>query len=140
MRGCPFNCEFCDIIDVRRVPRSKTNEQMLAELQALHDTGYRGHVDFVDDNLIGNKKALRRFLPLLAQWQKERGYPFMFSTEASINLSDDGPLMEMMREANFFAIFVGIESPDTATLVSAQKKQNTGAAWPTASIASTPTA
>ncbi|MGE3648048.1 MAG: B12-binding domain-containing radical SAM protein [Reyranellaceae bacterium] len=125
-RGCPFNCEFCDIIELfGRVPRSKTNEQMLAELQALHDTGYRGHVDFVDDNLIGNKKALRRFLPLLAQWQKERGYPFMFSTEASINLSDDGPLMEMMREANFFAIFVGIESPDTATLVSAQKKQNT---------------
>jgi radical SAM superfamily enzyme YgiQ (UPF0313 family) len=125
-RGCPFNCEFCDIIELfGRVPRSKTNEQMLAELQALYDSGYRGHVDFVDDNLIGNKKALKRFLPLLAQWQKERRYPFMFSTEASINLSDDVQLMGMMREANFFAIFVGIESPDTKTLVSAQKKQNT---------------
>ncbi len=125
-RGCPFNCEFCDIIELfGRVPRAKTNEQMLAELQALFDIGYRGHVDFVDDNLIGNKRALKLFLPMLTKWQAERGYPFMFSTEASINLADDSQLLEMLGKANFFAIFVGIESPDTKTLVAARKKQNT---------------
>jgi len=125
-RGCPFNCEFCDIIELYgRVPRSKTNAQMLTELDALYQTGYRGHVDFVDDNLIGNKKALKIFLPALRDWQRERGYPFKFSTEASINLADDSQLLQMMSAANFFAIFVGIESPDTETLVSAQKKQNT---------------
>ena len=125
-RGCPFNCEFCDIIELYgRVPRSKSNEQMLAELQTLYDAGYRGHVDFVDDNLIGNKKALKRFLPALTAWQKERRYPFEFSTEASMNLADDSQLLEMLKQANFFAIFVGIESPDTDTLIATQKKQNT---------------
>jgi radical SAM superfamily enzyme YgiQ (UPF0313 family) len=125
-RGCPFNCEFCDIIELfGRIPRSKTNEQMLAELQALYDMGYRGHVDFVDDNFIGNKKTIKRFLPALEQWQAEHGHPFMFSTEASINVADDTELLGMMARANFFAIFVGIESPDTNTLIVAQKKQNT---------------
>lgn len=125
-RGCPFNCEFCDIIELYgRVPRSKTNVQMLAELDALYQRGYRGHVDFVDDNLVGNKKALKIFLPALIQWQQERGYPFRFSTEASINLADDTQLLHLMSQANFFAIFVGIESSDTETLVSTQKKQNT---------------
>ena len=125
-RGCPFNCEFCDIIELYgRVPRSKTNDQMLAELQYLYDAGYRGHVDFVDDNLIGNKKALKRFLPALTAWQKERKFPFEFSTEASMNLADDTELLGMLKAANFFAIFVGIESPDTATLIATQKKQNT---------------
>ena len=125
-RGCPFNCDFCDIIELYgRVPRTKANEQMLAELQTLYDAGYRGHVDFVDDNLIGNKKALKRFLPALEAWQKGLGYPFRFSTEASINLADDSQLLDMMKAANFFAIFVGIESPDTDTLIAAQKKQNT---------------
>lgn len=125
-RGCPFMCEFCDIIELYgRVPRSKTNEQMLAELQALFDMGYRGHVDFVDDNFIGNKKNIKKFLPALEQWQVEHGHPFMFSTEASINLADDSELLGMMARANFFAVFVGIESPDTNTLIMAQKKQNT---------------
>lgn len=125
-RGCPFNCEFCDIIELfGRMPRSKTGEQMIAELQALHDAGYRGHVDFVDDNLIGNKKALKKFLPVLEAWQKSAGYPFMFSTEASINLADDAELLDMMKRANFFAVFVGIESPDTETLIATRKKQNT---------------
>lgn len=125
-RGCPFLCEFCDIIELYgRVPRSKTNQQMLAELQALFDMGYRGLVDFVDDNFIGNKKAIKKFLPVLEQWQVEHGHPFMFSTEASINLADDGELLGMMARANFFVVFVGIESPDTNTLIAAQKKQNT---------------
>jgi radical SAM superfamily enzyme YgiQ (UPF0313 family) len=87
--------------------------------------GYRGHLDFVDDNFIGNKKSLRRFLPELAAWQRAHDYPFEFSTEASVNLADDPELLEMMAAANFFAIFVGIESPDPATLIAAKKKQNT---------------
>ena len=102
-RGCPFTCEFCDIIELYgRVPRTKTAAQMLAELQALYDLGYRGHVDFVDDNLIGNKKAVKAFLPHLAQWLKERDYPFEFTTEASLNLADDVELLGLMRDANFF--------------------------------------
>ncbi len=126
-RGCPFNCEFCDIIELYgRVPRAKTNAQMLQELDRLYALGFRGHLDFVDDNLIGNKKALKRFLPALKEWQQNRNYPFKFSTEASINLADDDELLSMLREANFFVVFIGIESPDTATLIAMQKKQNTG--------------
>jgi radical SAM superfamily enzyme YgiQ (UPF0313 family) len=125
-RGCPFTCEFCDIIELYgRVPRSKTTSQVLAELDALYALGYRGHVDFVDDNLIGNKKALKLFLPELKNWQIARDYPFEFSTEASVNLADDDSLLQMMREANFFAVFIGIESPDPETLISMKKKQNT---------------
>lgn len=125
-RGCPFTCEFCDIIELYgRVPRAKTKPQMLAELDRLYELGYRGHVDFVDDNLIGNKKAVKAFLPELAHWCKSRNYPFEFSTEASINLSDDAELMRLMRDANFFAVFVGIESPDPAVLTLTKKKQNT---------------
>jgi radical SAM superfamily enzyme YgiQ (UPF0313 family) len=113
-RECPFTCEFCDIIELYgRVPRAKTNQQMLAELDRLYQLGYRGHVDFVDDNLIGNKKAVKGFLPHLARWNEDHDYPFEFSTEASINLSDDQELMRLMRDANFFGVFVGIESPAT---------------------------
>jgi radical SAM superfamily enzyme YgiQ (UPF0313 family) len=125
-RGCPFTCEFCDIIELYgRKPRTKSNAQMLAELDRLFELGYRGHVDFVDDNLIGNKRALKDFLPALAAWQKEHDYPFRFSTEASINLADDDELLDMLKQANFFAVFVGIESPDPETLVHMRKKQNT---------------
>lgn len=125
-RGCPFSCEFCDIIELYgRVPRTKTNAQVLMELDALHALGYRGHVDFVDDNLIGNKKALKQFLPDLRLWQEKKNFPFEFSTEASINLADDSDLLRGLSDTNFFAVFVGIESPDTDTLIMAQKKQNT---------------
>ena len=125
-RGCPFTCEFCDIIELYgRVPRTKTTLQILAELDRLYALGYRGHVDFVDDNLIGNKKALKQFLPSLKEWQEEHDYPFEFSTEASVNLADDDELLHMMRDADFFAVFVGIESPDPETLVAMKKKQNT---------------
>lgn len=124
-RGCPFTCEFCDIIELYgRVPRTKTVTQMLAELDALYRIGYRGTVDFVDDNLIGNKKAVKAFLPHLADWQRQRGYPFGLATQASINLADDDALLRMMREANFGAVFIGIESPNSDTLISMQKKQN----------------
>jgi radical SAM superfamily enzyme YgiQ (UPF0313 family) len=125
-RGCPFTCEFCDIIELYgRVPRTKTTRQMLAELDVLYQMGYRGHLDFVDDNFIGNKKSLRLFLPELAAWQRAHDYPFELSTEASVNLADDPELLQMMAAANFFGIFVGIESPDPATLVAMRKKQNT---------------
>jgi radical SAM superfamily enzyme YgiQ (UPF0313 family) len=125
-RGCPFTCEFCDIIEIYgRVPRTKTTPQVLAELETLYQLGYRGHVDFVDDNIIGNKKAVKAFMPALADWLRTHDYPFEFSTEASINLADDDVLLKMMQHANFFSIFVGIESPDPETLVLTKKKQNT---------------
>jgi len=125
-RGCPFNCEFCDIIELYgRVPRAKTPEQVLAELDALYALGHRGRVDFVDDNLVGNKKALREFLPALVRWQQAHGCPFEFSTEASVNVAADRAVLLLLREANFRRVFVGIESPDTDTLVGARKKQNT---------------
>ena len=125
-RGCPFTCEFCDIIELYgRVPRAKTNAQMLHELDVLYELGYRGHVDFVDDNLIGNKKAVKAFLPELKTWLEQHDYPFEFTTEASLNLADDSELLRLMSEANFVGIFVGIESPDAATLVAMRKKQNT---------------
>ncbi len=125
-RGCPFTCEFCDIIELYgRVPRAKTNAQMLAELDELYRLGYRGHVDFVDDNLIGNKKAVKAFLPELAKWLEAHDYPFEFTTEASLNLADDPEFLKLMTQANFIGVFVGIESPDPATLVAMRKKQNT---------------
>jgi radical SAM superfamily enzyme YgiQ (UPF0313 family) len=124
-RGCPFTCEFCDIIELYgRAPRTKTSAQMLAELDALYRLGYRGHVDFVDDNLIGNKKAVKAFLPALKMWLEERDYPFEFTTEASINLADDPDLLRLMNETNFIGVFVGIESPDPETLLMMRKKQN----------------
>ncbi len=125
-RGCPFTCEFCDIIELYgRVPRTKTNAQMLAELDELYRLGYRGHVDFVDDNLIGNKKAVKAFLPDLARWLEAHDYPFEFTTEASLNLADDSELLRLMNEANFVGVFIGIESPDADTLNMMRKKQNT---------------
>lgn len=125
-RGCPFTCEFCDIIELfGRRPRTKTNEQMLAELDAIYALGYRGHVNFVDDNLIGNKKAVKQFLPELIRWQEEHGYPFDFSTEASLNIADDAELMAMLSRAGFLGVFIGIESPDDAVLTATKKKQNT---------------
>jgi len=125
-RGCPFSCEFCDIIELfGKVPRAKSDAQILAELQKLYDLGYRGHIDLVDDNFIGNKKLVKAFLPTLKQWLIDRNWPFEFTTEASINLADDTALMKAMQEVGFFAIFVGIESPDEATLIAMQKRQNT---------------
>lgn len=125
-RGCPFTCEFCDIIELfGRTPRAKTTEQIFAELQLLYDLGWRGHIFFVDDNLIGNKKAVRPFMQDLIAWQEEHGYPFDFSTEASINLADDSDFMTAMSKAGFIGVFIGIESPDPTVLNATKKKQNT---------------
>ncbi len=124
-RGCPFDCEFCNVIELNgRAPRTKTPEQMLRELDTLRELGYRGHVDFVDDNLIGNRKAVKPFLRELARWLRARRWPFEFSTEASLDLAADAELLELLRAANFFAVFLGIETPDPAALLSANKRQN----------------
>jgi radical SAM superfamily enzyme YgiQ (UPF0313 family) len=126
-RGCPFSCEFCDIIEIYgRVPRTKSNQQMLVEFQALYDLGWRGTLFVVDDNFIGNKKNVRLLLPELAKWQKERDYPFSLLTEASLNLADDEALLASMRDAGFHRVFIGIETPVEESLQEAQKPQNRG--------------
>jgi radical SAM superfamily enzyme YgiQ (UPF0313 family) len=125
-RGCPFNCEFCDIIEIYgRVPRTKSNEQMLAELDALKATGWRGMVFIVDDNFIGNKKNVRLFMPDLIAWSRGNDYPFSFITEASVNLAEDDALLQQMEDAGFRRVFLGIETPVEESLKEAQKGQNT---------------
>ena len=125
-RGCPFNCEFCDIIVLYgRKPRTKTPEQLVAELQKLYDLGWRRSVFLVDDNFIGNKRNVKLLLPALREWQLERGYPFSFATEASVDLAADQELMDLMAECRFESVFLGIETPDAASLETARKLQNT---------------
>jgi radical SAM superfamily enzyme YgiQ (UPF0313 family) len=125
-RGCPFQCEFCDIIEIYgRVPRTKSNEQMLAELDALKLAGWRGLVFIVDDNFIGNKRNVRKFLPELIEWSERSEFPFSFITEASVNLAEDDALLQMMQDAGFRRVFLGIETPVEESLKEAQKGQNT---------------
>ncbi|KAA1259006.1 Radical SAM superfamily protein [Rubripirellula obstinata] len=125
-RGCPYNCEFCDIIELfGRRPRVKKPEQFLAELQSLYDLGYRGWVDFTDDNFIGNRKLIKPLLVALKQWNEDHNYPFVFSTEASVNLADDEELLQLMQDVQFRYVFLGIESPDEETLIHTQKRINT---------------
>ncbi|MGH9397069.1 MAG: B12-binding domain-containing radical SAM protein [Terriglobia bacterium] len=125
-RGCPFNCEFCDIIEIYgRVPRTKTPAQIVAELDQLRDRKWRGSVFVVDDNFIGNKRKAKELLPVLADWNQRHNTPFSFFTEASINLADDIQLLQMMKDANFTRVFIGIETPVEQSLKEAQKMQNT---------------
>lgn len=125
-RGCPFNCEFCDIISLYgRKPRTKAPEQALAELQTLYDLGWRGSLFIVDDNFIGNQRNVKRFLRELVVWMQQHNYPFTFITEASVNLAEDDELLQLMREAGFYAVFLGIETPDQDSLQVTQKLQNT---------------
>ncbi|MBW4473049.1 MAG: B12-binding domain-containing radical SAM protein [Stenomitos rutilans HA7619-LM2] len=125
-RGCPFQCEFCDIIVLYgRKPRTKTPAQLLAELQALYDLGWRRTIFVVDDNFIGNKRNVKLMLKELAPWMKAHGYPFSLSTEASVDLAQDQELLDLMIAANFTAVFLGIETPDTDSLSLTQKFQNT---------------
>jgi len=125
-RGCPFNCEFCDIIILNgHKVRTKGRDQILGELNALYNQGWRGGVFFVDDNFIGNKRMLKReILPALIDWMEERNHPFSFNTEASVNLSDDEELMRLMVKAGFDTVFVGIETPNEESLVECGKFQN----------------
>lgn len=125
-RGCPFNCEFCDITALfGHTPRTKGREQLLSELDAIYLSGWRGVVFFVDDNFIGNKQKLKDdILPAMIGWMKEHNKPFKFLTEASINLADDEELMKTMVEAGFYDVFIGIETPDEASLTECKKTQN----------------
>ena len=126
-RGCPFDCEFCDItVLYGRKPRTKTRDQVIAELDALYFTGWRGPVFFVDDNFIGNKVKLKKeILPAITEWMDKRKNPFYLNTEASINLADDEDLMYKMAKAGFEAVFIGIESPNEKSLIECHKPQNT---------------
>ncbi|MBS1787067.1 MAG: B12-binding domain-containing radical SAM protein [Acidobacteria bacterium] len=125
-RGCPFQCEFCDIIEIYgRVPRTKTNDQVLGELDSLLNLGWRGMVFIVDDNFIGNKRNVKTLLPKLAEWSERHNHPFSFITEASVNLAEDDELLEGMLRAGFRRVFLGIETPVTESLKETQKLQNT---------------
>jgi radical SAM superfamily enzyme YgiQ (UPF0313 family) len=126
-RGCPYDCEFCNITSLfGHRPRTKSAVQVIAELDGLHALGWRGSVFFVDDNFIGNKKRLKHeILPALIEWRKDKaGFPF--NTEVSINLADDQELMDLMFEAGFNTVFVGIESPDEDSLAECNKFHNRG--------------
>ncbi len=125
-RGCPFDCDFCDIIVLNgHKPRTKGSQQTLDELEALYRQGWRGSLFIVDDNFIGNRKKLKaETLPAMIEWSKRRKYPFLFFTEASINLADDEELMELMAEAGFNRVFIGIETPNEDSLVECNKVQN----------------
>jgi radical SAM superfamily enzyme YgiQ (UPF0313 family) len=124
-RGCPYRCEFCDIIVMfGRKPRTKTIEQVGKELDALRGLGVR-NVFFVDDNLIGNKPLAKKLLVFLADYQKKHNYQFHFGTEASLNMAQDDELLEAFVGANFEWVFIGIESPDEESLMETMKFQNT---------------
>ncbi|MBW1979993.1 MAG: DUF4070 domain-containing protein [Deltaproteobacteria bacterium] len=126
-RGCPFDCEFCDITALfGRKPRLKTPQQLLAELQCIYDLGWRQSVFVVDDNFIGNKKKIKRMLSLVIEWMEAHNHPFTFITEASINLADDDELIELMVRAGFDTVFIGLETPDEASLLECAKVQNCG--------------
>jgi radical SAM superfamily enzyme YgiQ (UPF0313 family) len=127
-RGCPFNCEFCDITFLDgNIPRTKDKEQVLAEMDSLYRAGWRGDVFFVDDNFIGNKKKLKEeTLPAIIDWMLKKKRPFNLFTEVSVNLADDEELMQLMGRAGFNSVFVGIETPNEASLSECNKKQNTG--------------
>jgi len=124
-RGCPFQCEFCDIITIYgRKPRTKSPSQLLAELTALYELGWRDQVFIVDDNFIGNHKLALALVVELGKWQQARGYPMLLYTEASIDLAQRPELIKAMVDANFFYVFIGIESPSPKSLAEAKKFQN----------------
>jgi radical SAM superfamily enzyme YgiQ (UPF0313 family) len=124
-RGCPFQCEFCDIIEIfGRIPREKSAEQVVAELDALRALGARGTLFFVDDNFVGNRRAAAKLMPVLRAWQERNGFPFVFCTEASIDLATHPELVAAMVHAGFGQVFVGIETPSLESLAQAKKTQN----------------
>jgi radical SAM superfamily enzyme YgiQ (UPF0313 family) len=126
-RGCPYDCEFCDIIVMNgRVPRTKTPEQFVAELEALRCLGWKDMVFVVDDNFIGNRQRTKVLLRAMIEWREHTRPAMGFLTEASINLADDAELRDLMVAAGFRKVFVGIETPSTVALEECRKLQNTG--------------
>jgi radical SAM superfamily enzyme YgiQ (UPF0313 family) len=125
-RGCPFNCEFCNITSLfGNIPRTKDSKQLLKEMDAIYETGWKGGVFFVDDNFIGNKgKLMSDILPAIISWMERHKHPFKFLTEASINIADDEKLMTLMVKAGFNDVFIGIETPDEKSLTECKKSQN----------------
>jgi radical SAM superfamily enzyme YgiQ (UPF0313 family) len=125
-RGCPYNCEFCDIIIMNgRTPRTKSPQQMLAELESLRQAGWIGQVFIVDDNFIGNKVRVKQFLRELIHWRRRTKSKMGFFTEASVNLADDAELLDLMAQAGFRRVFLGVETPNATSLEECQKQQNT---------------
>ena len=131
-RGCPYNCEFCNVIDIFQHYRTKAPEQVLVELDALYASGYRGQVDFFDDNLVGHLGKAKPLLRALIKWQQEHRFPFTFSTSMTLNVAKDDELLGLLRTARFKAALVGIETPDQDALRAAQKRQNVGFSIPEA--------
>lgn len=126
-RGCPFQCEFCDVTAMLgHDVRTKSPSQILTELQVLYDMGWRRHVMFVDDNLIGSPRHAKELLRALIPWMEARGYPFQFVTQASVNLARDQELLDLMVKAGFYRVFLGIESLDEGSLKQSGKHQNVG--------------
>jgi radical SAM superfamily enzyme YgiQ (UPF0313 family) len=126
-RGCPYRCEFCNVVDLfHNKYRTKTLEQILVEFELLYRLGYRGQLDFFDDNLIGNMREAKPFLRGLAQWLKEHRYPFQLSSSITINVARDPEVLDLLREARFKYMLVGIETPDENALKTANKSLNTG--------------
>lgn len=125
-RGCPFDCEFCDIVNLNgRTPRTKDPDQLIRELDSLKDFGYNGTVFIVDDNFIGNKTKVKELLRKLIKWRKISKFKPTFMTEVSLNIADDDELLDLMREAGFDAVFIGLETPSTESLQECGKFQNT---------------
>jgi len=123
-RGCPYNCEFCDIIVLYgRRPRTKRVEHLIAEIEAIHGLGV-ANIFVVDDNFIGDKKRAKTVLAAIAEWQRPRGYPIELMTEVTLNVAQDEELLRLLRAANFTTVFVGIESPRAASLQESRKTQN----------------
>lgn len=125
-RGCPYDCEFCDVVHLNgRIPRLKSKEQLIAELDSLYELGWRAGVFFADDNFISKKAIIKNeYLPTIIAWQKKKKFPFVLSTQATINLADDSTLMELMIDAGFATVFVGIETPDPDGLEECGKYHN----------------
>lgn len=130
-RGCPYQCEFCNVIELfGRKPRAKTSSQVIAELDALYKEGYRGHIFFVDDNFLSNKKNIKELLERIIDWSSSKKYPFYFAAETSIDLVDNDEILELLNKADFRYISIGIETPENDVLQMTRKKQNVGHSIP----------